>query len=524
MKHYSESFNKRSRLIVAPPLAEEGTRALAAADGTSLKARLGEVLQVHQDFFPCFDWVFPPPVFPRAAAPRHAAELFEHPSVVPGAYSVYAHVPFCKTLCSFCYYPVLPGRGSVEKSAYVDALVREMAMYRQAVPGARCESVYIGGGTPTALEDGQLTRLFEALHATFDLQPGTEITIESAPGTLPRERALLLRQLGVTRLSYGIQSLDEKLLATMNRQYSVAEARRELDGALAVIGNVNVDTMYGFEGEPASALEDTLRDFDRMGVPCLSIYALDPQRSVRKTVWVGPPRDDLFYRNIDTFHRAKDLLGELGFVSLFQNTFARPRRGPYHHQLRRWENVSLIGLGVGAMGYAPRRPYQNYGTTSAYLKHVDAGVLPIEAVDDLAPEMELARQVTTQLRFTEVDLRQVQERYGVSLEVVFADLLRALVELGFVGRRGDVIRLTEAAAPYNNVLPMLLSPDAFKRDLLALPADYLATMPTPAVLTRLGATQSAPFGMDAEATTVREPCGSSGSGFYPSGSCPGLTG
>jgi hypothetical protein len=147
------------------------------------------------------------------------------------------------------------------------------------------------------------------------------------------------------------------------------------------------------------------------------------------------------------------------------------------------------------MGYAPRTLYQNYGTLSAYCQRLDAGVLPIEATDPLSPEMELARQVTSQLRFTKVELGEILEKYGVDLDVTFEHLIAALIELGYLARSGDALSLSREAAPYNNVLPMLFAPDSFKRQLLGLPEEYVVAMPTPYVLTRLHETQSAPMSL-----------------------------
>jgi oxygen-independent coproporphyrinogen-3 oxidase len=523
MKHYSGSFNKRSRLIIPPELEGEHRRCVAPLDGATLKARLVDVLRVQQDFYPCFDWVFPPPLLPQAPGPRRAEDLFTYPSVEPGTYSVYIHIPFCQTLCSFCYYRVLPGRGSNEKATYVDYLLREMALYRESLRGLRCESIYIGGGTPTSLDREHLVRLFQGIRFNFDPESDAEVTVESAPDTLPTRKVALLKSLGVNRLSYGIQTLDEKLLASMNRYYTVAGALRELEEALALIGNVNIDTMYGFEHEPDDALLETITTFERLGVPSLTIYSLDTQRSVRKEVWLGPPRDHLFDRKIEIYREAAELLAALGYEALFQNTFAKPGKGSYRHQLRRWENVSLIGLGVGSMGYAPRKPYQNYGTTSAYFKHLDAGELPLEAIDTLSPPMEIARQVTSQLRFARVNLREIREKYGVELQIVFSDLLRVLRELGFLEQQGEEIFLPRKAAPYNNVLPMLFSPDSFKKELLGLPEEYLATMPTPLVLTRLGATQSAALEPGSAALSPKAIDEKADGTFFPDGSRPVVT-
>jgi len=243
MKHYSGSFNKRSRLIQAPALADASAGRLKPLQPDSLAEHLDQVLQVQNDFFPCFDWVFPPPLLNRQQPPEIAAQLFSRPSVEPGYYRLYLHIPFCKTLCSFCYYTVLPGRGIEQSQSYLDYLLKEMALYAPVVRDQCCESVYIGGGTPTYLDEALLARLLGAIREQFNLADNAEISIEAAPGTLSRSKLRLLGELGINRLSYGIQTLDEELLASMNRHYRVADAERELDWALETVGNVNVDTM-----------------------------------------------------------------------------------------------------------------------------------------------------------------------------------------------------------------------------------------------------------------------------------------
>ncbi len=491
MKQYSEHFSKRSRLLRAPELGERGVARLRPLDPGQLTDHLRQVLRIQNDFFPCFDWTFPPPLLNRHQPPEDAATLFRHPPVEAGRYSLYLHIPFCKTLCSFCYYTVLPGRGIEQAASYVDYLIREMALYAPTLRGLLCESVYIGGGTPSHLDDALLQRLFEGLHAHFAIADDAEISLEAAPGTLPAAKSALLRTLGVNRLSYGIQTLDADLLATMNRYYSVDEAIAELGGALEHIGNVNVDTMYGFDDEPADALFHTLRRFHELGIPSLSIYSLDTQRSRSGKSLAGPPRDARYQDKIDRFARAADILHGLGYRPVLQNVFTLPGKGSYRHQVRRWDNLPLVALGVSSQGYAPRTPYQNHAALKFWYQSLDAGRLPIATVDHLDAELELIREVASQLRFTQVDLAAVQRRYGVDLDFVFGDLIRSLTELGYLRRDGDRLSMTPAAAYYNNLIPMLFAPDAFKEKLLALPEEYLEEYPVPYVMTRVGCTQSA---------------------------------
>jgi len=508
MKDYSPNFNKKSRLIKAPEITPRNATRLREFDPATLGQRLADILQIQTDFYPCFDWTFPPPLLSPAAQPCSPAELFSEPSVTPGKYSIYLHSPFCESLCSFCYYTVFPGKGIREADRYIDYLLREMALYAGPLEGLECESVYFGGGTPTHLPAELLQRVFDGLRRHFDIAPDAEISVEAAPGTLPEDKVALLHALGVNRLSYGIQSLDEDLLAGLNRRYSVTVAMRELEQALRVFDNINVDTMYGFDTESDDALIRTLERFVGLGIPSLSIYALDKQRCGTNLSPEGPTRDELFYRKIDIFQRASAYLRDRGFSQVLQNIFVQPGRASYRHQLRRWENLPLVAMGIASQGYAPRKPYQNAVTLKSYYQCLDEGRLPLTTVDLLSPEMELAREVTSRLRFTAVPVAGVRDKYGVDLYSVYGDLIHTLTGLGLMSSDGDMLRLTPAAAPYNNIIPMLFAPDAFKEQLLGLPEEFLENYPIPHVMTRLGRTQSAPI-------TVKPPLASDTDGMVP---------
>ena len=502
MKQYSVSFNKKSRLLKSPELLDTQGATLTPHDHATLQQRLSSLLQVQNDFFPCFDWTFPPPLLSKLPAPASVAELFSEPSITPNSYSLYLHSPFCKTLCSFCYYTIIPGRGISEAEAYVDYLLREMAMYAESMRGAKCESIYFGGGTPTFLDDALLVKIFEGIRKHFRLTDDVEITIEAAPGTLPLRKVKLLKQLGVNRLSYGIQTLDESLLATMNRHYSIPEAIQELEGAIELIGNVNVDTMYGFDGEAEHALFDTLDRFHALGVPSLSIYSLDKQRN-QSNLSFEPPKDNQYDVKIGQFQKAETILRDRGYAPVLQNVFAIPGKSSYLHQVRRWDNLTLVSLGVAAQGYAPKTPYQNVSSLKSYYSAIDEGRPPIASMDRLSPEMELCRELTSKLRFTQVHAGKMLQKYGVDISGVFQHLIEALSALGFLDREGEVIRLSKKAAYYNNVIPMLFAPDDFKEKLMGLPEEYIELFPVPYIITRLGKVQSASFFGQADRTERR---------------------
>ncbi|MCW9004528.1 MAG: coproporphyrinogen III oxidase family protein [Gammaproteobacteria bacterium] len=501
IKRASHCFNKKSRLIKKPEINNSGASKLNPLNGNNIKNKLEGLLQKQNDFFPCFDWSFPPPLLSKKQPPSDARSLFSKPSVIPGRYSIYLHSPFCKSLCGFCYYAIIPGKGIDFAEKYTDYLIKEMSLYAETFQNTTCESIYFGGGTPSFLDDHLLAKIFENLNTHFKIDNKAEITIEAAPGTLPREKSEFLKSLGVNRLSYGIQTLDETLLSTMNRDYSVDQAINELRYAIDIIGNINVDTMYGFDGENENTLIETLQKFHDIGTPSLSIYALDKQRSNGKVLF-EPPKDEYYEYKIKQFSRAEEHLMSLGYKPVLQNIFIDPERASYSHQLRRWDNLPLLSMGINSQGYAPQRAYQNTGSMKSYYQMIDEGKLPIATMDELDSELEICRELTSKLRFTFISVGEFKYKYNVAIDEVFKDLINALVEMGYLDHSGDIIRMTDKASYYNNIIPMLFAPDHFKEELLGLPEEYLESFPVPHIMTQLGKAQSKSFNLPDNMHTV----------------------
>ena len=152
-------------------------------------------------------------------------------------------------------------------------------------------------------------------------------------------------------------------------------------------------------------------------------------------------------------------------------------------------------MGINSQGYAPQKSYHNTGSLKSYYQMIDEGKLPIATMDELDPELELCRELTSKLRFTFVSLSEFEYKYGVSIKKVFKHLINSLTELGYIECRYDILRMTEKAAYYNNIIPMLFAPDRFKEKLMQLPEEYLETFPVPYIMTKLGNTQSSRFNL-----------------------------
>ncbi|HWR98682.1 MAG TPA: coproporphyrinogen-III oxidase family protein, partial [Candidatus Methanoperedens sp.] len=194
------------------------------------------------------------------------------------ALGVYIHIPFCVAKCAYCDFASVPlTPGAVEP--YLDALLREIQGCPQA--GRRVETLFFGGGTPSLLSGAQLARLLGAVRAVFAVAPGAEITLEANPGTLDAGKAAAWRALGVTRVSLGVQSLDDALLARIGRRHTAREARAAYD-LLRAAGceNVGIDLIHGLPGQTPALWRRDLAAAIALGPEHLSLYALGVEREV----------------------------------------------------------------------------------------------------------------------------------------------------------------------------------------------------------------------------------------------------
>lgn len=412
--------------------------------------------QVDMDFYPCFDWAFPPP----GIILSDRSSIFEQRISQVDTYSIYLHIPFCLSVCKFCYYTVSAAKKeNPVRQKYLDALIREINAYAELTPkGAKCESVYIGGGTPTAI-GSQLTDLVGLLHEKFDLSECQEFTVESSPNTLSRPYLKELKAAGVNRFSYGVQTLEENVLHGVNRNYEVPSILEDLEMLSDIIGNFNVDTMYDLPGESSGAILDTLNTLKEYS-PGITLYALDPIRE-HEGVAIHETAEEAQRK----FQTAKEYLLKSGYTQLFQNNFVRDG-GSYLHQRRRWDNLPVLAIGPSSQGYLPRYQYSNVSSIKKYIdRESDFAIEHIQLLDE---KLEAAREVTTKLRFLGLDIEQVRDKYNFDLFSTFSEMVEILIGAGQLEYVDGVLKLTVDGERNNNIIPMMFAPDSLTGDLMQM--------------------------------------------------------
>ena len=261
--------------------------------------------------------------------------------------ALYVHIPWCVRKCPYCDFNSHERKDSLPEREYIEKLTQDLESLLPSVWGRRLTSVFIGGGTPSLFSPESIDRLLAAVRARLPLEPHAEVTLEANPGTVEAGRFAGYRQAGVNRLSIGVQSFDDRMLAALGRIHSAAEARRAIDGALRAFDNVNLDVMYGLPGQTAAMLETDIEQALACATPHLSFYQLTIEPNTAFFSKPPPlPEHDLC---ADMQLLVERTLAEAGFEHYETSAFARPG-ARCRHNLNYWEFGDYLGIGAGAHG------------------------------------------------------------------------------------------------------------------------------------------------------------------------------
>ena len=261
--------------------------------------------------------------------------------------ALYVHIPWCVRKCPYCDFNSHERSGTLPEQDYVQKLTSDLESLLPSVWGRRIVSVFIGGGTPSLFSPDAIDTLLSAVRARLVLEPGAEITLEANPGTVEAARFRGFRDAGVNRISVGVQSFDDAMLAKLGRIHSAAEARRAVDAALEAVGNVNLDLMYGLPGQtPEMARADIVQGI-ATGVPHLSAYQLTIEPNT--VFWRERPALPEHDVCADMQSMVEEILRTDGFEHYETSAFAKPGMR-CRHNLNYWEFGDYLGIGAGAHG------------------------------------------------------------------------------------------------------------------------------------------------------------------------------
>jgi oxygen-independent coproporphyrinogen-3 oxidase len=397
-----------------------------------------------------------------------------------GPASLYVHVPFCATKCPYCDFNTY-ARIEALVPEYVAALSAELRAWGALLRLPRVSTVFYGGGTPSYLPTEAFARIASAVHDSFAVMEGAEITAEANPDDCTAERLRGIAAAGVNRLSIGVQSLDDGLLAMLGRRHDAEQAVRAFRNAReAGFTNVSIDLMYGLPGQTLRQWEATLGRAAGLDADHLSLYALtvEPGTPFASDVKAGrlpEPDADLA---ADMYEHAVERMETLGYRHYEISNWARPGRES-RHNLAYWRNDAYLGVGPGAHSYLgghrfavvrPPREYIRHAAAIGAQAHVrctwpeaidrmrSAGLL--ESVESVSPRLEMAESMMMGLRLDEgIDARAFTARFGVTLDAAYGPEIADLTRLGLLDADAVGIRLTRRGR--------LLGNEVFERFMLS---------------------------------------------------------
>lgn len=369
------------------------------------------------------------------------------------AIGVYLHVPFCESRCSYCDFLTFPHAEKLHEP-YVMSLCEEIAQdsERRGLRGVPADSVYVGGGTPSLLLPDMWDRLGEALFSSVELVEGAEITAEVNPGTLDDEKLRAMRRFGINRISLGVQSFNDRLLALCGRTHRRETVLRDIE-RLRDFGfdNLSLDLICSIPMETEHDVEEDLRALAEIRPEHVSWYSLIVEEKtlfeykMRKGLLPEPdPEEDR-----RSFHRVLRGLGDLGYRRYEISNFARPGYESAHN-LKYWTAKPYWGLGLGSASYLGRERYSNVRTFREYNRALEEG-RPVWVREERDASDDAFEHWMMGLRLTEgIDRGEFQRLHGFDPVLrcrETAERARELGELEWDERR---VRMTEQGLDVQN--------------------------------------------------------------------------
>ena len=386
------------------------------------------------------------------------------PEQVPGIWDtprlgLYVHLPYCRKRCTFCFYKVYTNRNAKPMDRYLEAVYSEIDAYgaRADLHEREVDTIYFGGGTPTTLSVEQLRELVGRLRRNFNIRADAEFTSEAEPGTLDAEKVACLRDLGVTRLSMGVQTFDDDLLRKNGRSHSTDSVYAAIEMARAnKFPVLNLDLMSGILDETPETWERSVEALIELEIEHVSIYRMEVYKNTLLFAagYTGPgvggiPTDD---EELALWHAAVNKLEQAGYTQVTGHAFVKK---PEHDHIQRadvWGGGELLGMGVSSYSYLNNTVFQNTSDWGDFVARAASGQTRVARASQLNSRQRMAREFILGLKLLKVDRTQFRKRHGFDVIDLYEPQIDALVKDGLLTVTPTAIELSRRARPYVDII------------------------------------------------------------------------
>ena len=367
---------------------------------------------------------------------------------------LYVHIPFCRKRCHFCYFRVYTDKDAAAIRSYIDAVIAEFTLYagKPFIGGRKPNFIYFGGGTPSYLSVDQLKHLTDEMKRLLPWDKVEEVTFEAEPGTLTDHKLKAIRELGVTRLSLGVENFDDHILEINGRAHHSKEIARAYSYAREIgFPQINIDLIAGMVEETEANWRECIRKTIEMSPDSVTIYEMEipynttiyQQMKVEGKL-VAPVADwDTKRRWVDY---AWNELSQVGYtISSAYTAVKNPKKTRFIYRDRLWAGADLLGMGVASFGHIGGVHYQNQHDFDPYVAKMQAGELPIYRALTPTHEERYIREFILQLKLGKVSRDYFAKKFGTDPLQQFAAPIQTLKDWGFLAVDGDAILLNREA-------------------------------------------------------------------------------
>ncbi len=369
------------------------------------------------------------------------------------SFGLYLHLPFCRKRCDFCYFKVYTDKDSKEIASYLQAIVDELDAYvRQPYFADRKpRSIYFGGGTPSYLSVEQLEVLFRGIRERVSWDAMEEVAFECEPGTLQEKKITALKELGVTRLSLGVENFNAEILEKNNRAHRAKEIFRTYEFARETgFDQINLDLIAGMVGETDANWQHCIEETLRLAPDSVTIYQMEIpynttlSREMQESGDGEAPVADWETKRRWTDQAFRAFEAE-GYTVGSAYTAKKGDQVQFVYRDSLWTGNDMLGLGVSSFSHAGGIHFQNEHQFGPYVQRIEKGELPIHRALALSDEERLIREFILQLKLGRVSRAYFRDKFGVEVLERFREPLQRRFDAGDFCKEGESLRVTRSA-------------------------------------------------------------------------------
>jgi oxygen-independent coproporphyrinogen-3 oxidase len=407
---------------------------------------------------------YPPFSFWKKDFLPQAEQALDQPSREGVPLGLYLHIPFCRKRCKFCYFRVYTDKNSREVERYVSALAREVDLYRtkETFRSRPLNFAYFGGGTPSFLSAKQLESLVERLRASVSWDGAEEVTFECEPGTLTENKLRAIRDIGVTRLSLGVENFSDAILEENGRAHQSPEVFQAYEWARTLgFRQINIDLISGMVGETWENWRDCVKKTIDLEPDSLTVYQMELPFNAIYSKDLGPRGVEVadWKTKRDWVDYAFSEMEKVGYHISSAYTVVKSPSEKFVYRDAVWHGADMVGAGVASFSHLGGIHYQNLDTFDEYAEALEEGRLPLGRALEVTPRQLLIREMILQLKLGRLESSYFKSKFGTDILDEFAEVFDKHQRDGLLEIQAKGVTLTRAGLlRVDSLLPQFFEP------------------------------------------------------------------